>query len=330
MVASRPGRQRPALLIGALILIFFVGFRYKVGCDWTEYLAIFRSLRFNFGAALAKTDPAYGITNWAAANMSLGIWAVNLVCAAVFAIGLVSLCRMQPNPPLAMAVAVPYLVIVVTSYTREGAAIGMVMLATAQYSRGAFVKMAFSLLVAAAFHKSAIVVIPFFGLALSRQRFLSLFMFLLLGAAVYYVFVSRSISLLYQNYIETRYASSGATVRILMDVIPALFFLGFRNRFGFSMNDRRLWELFSIAAVAAMAAVLLSPSSTAVDRTALYLIPLQLVVLSRLPSAFGSKERQNLPVTTVVILYSLGVELIWLNYGLFAKCWIPYQNYLWL
>lgn len=327
---SRPQQhQRPALLIGALLLIAFVGLRYKVGCDWNTYLNMLQALKQDLRAAFEQTDPAYGFINWTLGNLGFGIWAVNLACATIFAIGLVSLSRQQPNPPLAMAVAVPYLVIVVTSYTREGAAIGMVMLAMAQYSRGSIFKVMISLIIAVAFHKSAVVVFPIFALALSNRRIWWFFLLLLLCVPVYDIFVSRSVSVLYRNYLETAYQSSGTVVRVLMDVVPALLYLSYRSRFGFKTHEGRLWGIFSWASLAALVWALSTTSTTAVDRTSLYLIPLQVVILANVPSAFSAREKQNMLLLLLVVLYSLGVELIWLNYGLFARCWIPYRNFMW-
>ena len=79
----------------------------------------------------------------------------------------------------------------------------------------------------------------------------------------------------------------------------------------------------------AIAAYLLSPSSTPIDRLALYLIPIQIVVLSRLPGLFAHADRPTMSIVTAVVAYSLAVQLVWLTFGQFAWAWLPYQNYLW-
>ena len=278
---------------------------------------------------MRATDPSYGLINWAAAQFGLGIWAVNLACAAIFGIGLISLCRGQPNPPLTMAIAVPYLVIVITGYTRESVALGLVMLATSQFGRGAYFKMALWLLLAISFHHSAIITVPIFGLAASRERGLNAVLFVLLGVVGYYQFSQSHFDTLYKDYIEAAYSSSGATIRILMDVVPAAIFLSIRRRFGFPPQVERLWTLFAVAAFVALVVLFLSPSSTAVDRTALYLVPMQAVVLGRVPKVLGAARRENLLLVLVVLSYSLAVELVWLNFGVYSRCWVPYQNYVW-
>ena len=64
--------------------------------------------------------------NWLSIQMDWGILGVNLIGGAIFAFGLVAFCRRQPRPWLALAVAIPYLVIVVAmGYSRQGIALAL-------------------------------------------------------------------------------------------------------------------------------------------------------------------------------------------------------------
>jgi hypothetical protein len=72
------------------------------------------------------------------------------------------------------------------------------------------------------------------------------------------------------------------------------------------------------------------PSSTAVDRVALYWIPLQLFVLPRLPSALGNVEGKNILLVGSVLAYSALVLFVWLNYADTSSSWIPYKFYPWV
>jgi len=319
------------MLVGALILIVLIGLRFRVGCDWATYQDLFDYSRYaSFSSAVDLSDPAFGALNWLMGSLGLGVWAVNLVCAVIFTAGLISFCRWQPNPPLAMLVAVPYLVIVVAmGYTRQSAALGFIMLALTQYQRGSTAGVITSLLCAILFHKASILIFPFFGLSYAKNFLVSLLIFGILFYAAYRLLVSNSVSYLIYGYIKQEYNSSGATVRVLMNVVPAILLLGFRNRFGLDRTNRRLWILLSVASLAAVVFLYLSPSSTAVDRAALFLIPLQVFVLSRVPSAFSPRGRHSMLLVVAVVVYSLAVELVWLDFGQFSKCWIPYRSYLW-
>ena len=83
------------------------------------------------------------------------------------------------------------------------------------------------------------------------------------------------------------------------------------------------WRSFSIVAFALLIALLLSPSSTAVDRIALYIIPLQIVILSRLYRIF---KRPNTG-KTITVLYAAMVQFTWLNLAVHSKYWVPYHFY---
>ena len=308
-----------------------IGLRYRVGCDWLTYETLFQYSRYSsFGDAVALSDPAFGALNWVCGALGMGLWAVNLVCAAIFTIGLVGFCRWQPNPPLAMLVAVPYLVIVVAmGYTRQSAALGFVMIALTKYHKGSWIGVVIALVLATLFHKASILIFPLFGLGFSRNFVFAAVGLGLVTYVLYVRFVSGSVSQLMFGYIQQEYSSSGATVRVAMNVIPAIIFLGFRNRFGLSEINRRIWLVFSLAAFLALALLYVSPSSTAVDRAALFLIPLQVFVLSIIPTAFATLGQQNMLLVAAVIGYSLAVEIVWLNFGQFSLCWVPYRNYLW-
>jgi hypothetical protein len=69
---------------------------------------------------------------------------------------------------------------------------------------------------------------------------------------------------------------------------------------------------------------MISPSSTAVDRIALYLLPLEIAVFAALPSLF--KER--VLVKTLVIIASMMVQFTWLTFAIHAHGWLPYRTYL--
>jgi hypothetical protein len=307
-----------------------VGLRFQVGCDWYEYLNIYYRAgnSDSFGLGLPGIDAGYSILNWLCAQVGIGFAGVDVICALIFTIGLVSFARAQPNPPLALVVAIPYLVTVVAmGYTRQSAALGFILLAI-RYRHTSLIKTAILLTLAAAFHRSAILVFPFFVLDASRNRIAGAIMFLVLGVLVYRLFVQSQVQALLQNYVEAGYSSSGALLRVSMNVPPAIVFLLFRSRFA-GPDERKLWTYFSIASLGALLALAISRSSTAVDRSALYLIPLQVFTLSRLPSAFGTRERHNLFLALLVVVYSLLIQLVWLNFGQFSRCWIPYQNYIW-
>lgn len=319
----------PLLVIAGLFTALMIGLRYHVGGDWGNYYRMFEELRYlGFSSALAYGDPGYSALNWLAHWLETEIWFVNLVCGAIFTWGLIGFARNQPNPWLAVLVGVPYLIIVVAmGYTRQAVAIGFVMAGLAALDRGSLLRFALYVLCAVTFHKSAIIVLPIVAVSAARNKIVIVLMLFALMAALYYVFVAAGFDMLVANYIDAQYQSEGAAVRVAMNIPPALLFLTLQKHFELTAAQRKLWRNFSLAAMFTLGALLVLASSTAVDRLALYLIPLQMFVLSRLPQVFRGRASTNSHVVLAVIAYSAIIQFVWLNFANNADYWLPYEVY---
>lgn len=68
--------------------------------------------------------------------------------------------------------------------------------------------------------------------------------------------------------------------------------------------------------------------STALDRMALYLLPLQLFVFSHLPDVISAHGRRNFKVVGLMLCYYALVLFVWLNFADNAHGWVPYQVWL--
>lgn len=321
----RPEHSYRLLGLGALLIALMIGLRYQVGGDWFPYQRMFSFAQIaSFDQILAQGDPGYQLLNWFAPQVGGGIWLVNLICGAIFAWGLLAFARVQPIPWLAILVAVPYLVIVVAmGYSRQGVAIGILMAGLARISRGGTILQFILYVVAAAlFHRTAIVMLPLVFLSVQRNRILNLVLALALGYVLYDFFLSSAADRFVTAYIRAEYSSQGAGIRIAMAIIPATIFLLNRRPFGFSKQEDKMWRNFSLAAFLLLGLLILLPSSTAVDRIALYIMPLQIAILSRIPVAYRSGVAKVL-----IILYSFAVQFVWLNYADNASEWLPYRLY---
>jgi hypothetical protein len=224
-----------------------------------------------------------------------------------------------------MLVAIPYLVIVVAmGYTRQGVAIGILMAGLASLLRGASIpKFALYVCVAALFHKTAIVALLLVLVSARRNLFLNvLFVFVAL-AVLYDALVAESVDELVRNYIEQRYESQGALIRVSMSVVPAVIFLAARRHFGFRPNEDILWRNFAYAALLLVVLLGVLPSSTVVDRLALYVLPLQLAIIARLPDYLLKSGYARI----LVVAYACAIQFVWLNYAANAEAWLPFQFY---
>jgi hypothetical protein len=317
----------PLLLAAGVLVAIMVGLRFQVGGDWDQYLGIFKRIgQMDFVEGLWDQDPGYSLLNWLGARFGFGMWFVNLICSILFSWGLTSFARRQPNPWLAILVSVPYLInVVAMGYTRQGVAIGFILAGLAVLDRG-MVRFVIYLAFAVAFHKSSIVVLPLVALSASQRRVVTVGTALVSAVVLYYAFVQASVDRLMTNYVEAAYESQGAGIRVAMNIPPALIFLAMSRRFVAGEQERKLWRNFSLAAIVALLLLQFTSATTAVDRLALYIIPLQLMVLSRTPVVFG-REGRSMGLTLLIILYSAAIQFVWLNYAANAQAWLPYRFY---
>jgi hypothetical protein len=322
-------QSAPLLVFAGLLTALMIGLRYQVGGDWYTYEEIYFYLSYlSFDEALQTGDPGYAALNWIADKFGFGMWFVNLVCGLIFSWGLIRFAKRLPNPWLAGVAAVPYLVIVVVmGYSRQGVAIGIILAGLSVLDRSSILRFAIYIVAAATFHKSAVIILPLVALAASHNRIVTGGILFVLALMLYYFFVQASFDSLVTNYVESGYASEGAAIRVAMNIVPALLFLTFTNRFGMQPQQIKLWRNFSFAALASLALLFLLEGSTAVDRLALYLTPLQIVVFSSLPQVFSNKNQPSGLVLLLVILYAASIQFVWLNYAAHAELWLPYRIY---
>ena len=132
---------------------------------------------------------------------------------------------------------------------------------------------------------------------------------------------------LVKNYIEAEYQSQGGMIRVAMNAVPATLFLLWNRRMGIDERERKLWFWLSLFALACVPLVMILPS-TAVDRVALYFIPIQMYVFSHLHRIARSAIGRTRIVVAVIAYYGL-VQFVWLNYAAHAKLWLPYRFMPW-
>ena len=316
-----------------IFLVLIIGLRHEVGGDWIQYLEMLDSYTNNpiTTTEFKYQDPAFILFNLISVKSGFGIYLLNFLSAIFFCWGLLVFCRAQPRPWLALAVAVPYLITVVAmGYTRQGVAIGMAMVAMTALGQGSIFRFVLWIALAATFHKSAIILLPMAVLANSKRRIFTLLWVGITSIILFALMVQEALSFLMGGYIEDAMQSSGAGIRIAMNAVPAVLFLLFRKRFELSAEQRSFWSWMAWSALMLVILLVVSPSSTAVDRIALYWIPLQLFVLSRLPNALGKRNGKNLLWVLAVVAYSAAVHFVWLFYADTAFAWLPYKFYPWV
>ena len=321
-----PASQRTVWWLLGAIFALAIGLRHQVGGDWGAYLRYLeQASRMTLPQVFLQGDPGYYLINWLVVGVGGNIYAVNLVCGAILMAGVVMFARRQPIPSLALLVAVPYLITVVgMGYSRQAVALGFILLGLVALSNGGMRRFAILVLIGAAFHKSAVLMLPVAALASSRKRVWNLFWVGIISLIGGYLFLFDSVDTLWQNYVEADYHSEGGLIRVLMNAVPAAVYLLVHRKLSLGEDARRLWWWMSVFALACIPLVLIS--STATDRVALYLIPLQLFVFSRLHLITNDALVRAYIVAGVVAYYT-AVLAVWLLFATHAHAWLPYQMY---
>lgn len=321
-----PNARIISCLVVCCFFVFVIGLRYQVGGDWFSYLEhLHRTSTMSFSQVVLHGDPGYYLLNWCMVRVGGGIYAVNTVCGLLLIWGVASFSFRQPLPWLAFLVAVPYLIIVVgMGYTRQAAALGFVLLAFVALTDKKIYRFVGLVMLAATFHKSAVLVLPMAALASTERRFWNFFWIAVISIVGGYLFLFDSVDVLWANYVEAGYESQGGLIRVLMNAISAMFFIILSRSLDLKDGERRLWWWVSIFSLVCIPLVVIS--STATDRVALYFIPLQLLVFSRLHMVTNDALKRAYIVISVVIYYAT-VQAVWLLFATHAHAWLPYKMY---
>ena len=110
-----------------------------------------------------------------------------------------------------------------------------------------------------------------------------------------------------------------------MNALPAFLYFVFRSRLKLEDDERRFLDVLALVALTFVVLLYVSPSSTAVDRMALYIIPIQLLVLGRLPLNLARTKDDYQLLAGGVVVYSAAVMFVWLNFAADADAWVPYS-----
>ena len=336
----------------SLAFVLFVGLRHEVGADWPNYIAFISTasdVPLNVG--LGISDPGYALLNWIGANVFGGIYFPNFICAILAVCPLVIFARRQASQWVSLFVVFPWLVVVAQmGFTRQGAAIGMIIMLLMALERSQFRRALLYLALAALLHRTAIAftALVFLVTLLSKDdhRALKSLISLVWGVAIAalvfgFDIVGKTNQYLVEPLKDTSiptiedsdtigspaFHSAGAILRTGVGFAAAVGYLVF---FAFNRKLREpdpknlIWILVSIAQLLLFPLAFLA--STLADRLAFYLIPLQLHVAAMTDAALPPKARPFFRCA-VFATYSL-MFLIWLTRSDFASDWLPYDNIL--
>ncbi|MGZ8162345.1 MAG: EpsG family protein [Methylobacter sp.] len=313
-----------SLLVLGVIYILFIGLRYEVGADRWAYASMYNNIaELPFEEALNYTESGFAALNWVLGQMDAGVYWVNFIVAILFVSGLIRFAKTTPLPLIALVSVTPYLVIAIgMSAARQSAAIGLVFHLMASWRQGLVYKLSFSTL-ATSFHNSGIMSFIFVLQSIKMPAWQRIGLLMVSAIAIYPILnTTEAFGKYHKTYLEDNIVSSGALMHVLLNAIPATIYLVFWREWKARFGENDLLPLLAVLSILSVFGV--SVSSTGVDRLALYLSPIQMIVYGSLPFLFGRQDKTML--SSAIIVLHIVIMFWWLNYANTAHGFLPYDN----
>lgn len=330
----------------SLLLILILGLRNKVGGDWLNYLFIYQNINEYFNPIslnFLESDYLYDLINWIAFNNSLGFVSVNLVNTIIFIFGLYFFASKQSQPSMVYLVAVPYLIIVVsTGYVRQASALAFFLIGIHYLINKKYFTYILLIIVGSLFHKTLfglLIIVPLMQMKLMSNflnlnriniNYLALIILIIFLSFIFFnYFLKFQYYFIIRNYIgiDQHFISTGAIYRIIIFLIAAVICLIFNKFITENEDERKLYLLISTFIIFSSPLVIMY--SSAIDRILIYCYPLQLFIFSRLHLIFADNKHRIFYNIIVIVMFTL-IFLFWAKFGKFSNHWIPYNNILFI
>ncbi|TNE94702.1 MAG: EpsG family protein [Rhodobacteraceae bacterium] len=327
LLIGRAAKRGAVYWFVLFFLIIIAGFRYEVGCDWGGYLNNWYIMKGHSVAdALETRNPAHWSIIALLQDLGLSYTWLLATASAIFFFGFNSLARRQPNPLSMLVLAFPVLIIgMPMSGIRQAEAIGVMCFAFNAFVDRKLIRYLFFVGVAVLFHESAMVFValaPFIPFGFTRKNIISAVVLALPG--LYLMTQSSAADLATDRYVNSGVDAAGSAFRLLVLVMSgAAYLLKIRPHWRRQFPED--YKLVTISAwLMVVAFSLFFVSSVIGDRFGYYLIPLQLVIFTRIPYLQGLRNRQLWTVAPYALLTT--VFLVWTQLSWhFQQCYVPYQ-----
>ena len=313
-----------------IFLVLFVGWRHEIGVDWEAYQNQTQLFSSGLFALLLLEDPGYQLFNFIGKAFGGGVYTTNILSSLVFFSGLFYFSARHTKLFRALAVSYPYLIVFVAmGYTRQSAAIGLLLFCLTFCFQKRFLASVLFALIASSFHKSAIL-----GLLFPLFTFGFSWLFLMVSGSflcfLFLVFLLSPLGNIYfERYFESGLSSGGSYFRIGVQLCAAIIFLtntNFFRRKGEAVYDFCLYS--SYISIMLFISVFLLSGATFLDRIALYFFPLQIIIFSDIPNIYKLRVNGINLVPIFFLFYGAFFLGLYLSFGNYVEFWLPYQTIL--
>ncbi|MCB2080628.1 MAG: EpsG family protein [Novosphingobium sp.] len=326
------GTEGTILWLSLAFLLFFMGGRMDVGCDFQTYAQRFRytPTKIDWNTFWSQTEPFWEMLNILVRRAGLDFMWLNYAASAIMLAGYVRFVRILPNPVLLLALLFPIMLVQLgMSGVRQGIAVGLLLSGAVDFTKGRRIVTAGWIVLAAQFHSSAVVFLPIALLAQSRVNTVRLLVAVAVATPAIAVLLGERMEVYQDRYIDDVYGemtSNGAVIRYILAIFPCLLFVWYRERMravaGTSYN-----LLYTMAIVAASISVTGVVNLVILHRMTFYVMPFAMAMwiflLQDWPFEGTKKVVRFVPGAIIG-----GYLVFWLTLSRHADlCFTPYQNY---
>ncbi|HZF45884.1 MAG TPA: EpsG family protein [Sphingomonadaceae bacterium] len=331
-IGATRGYEKLIHLLILIFLLWFMGWRLNVGCDFFGYASRYEGI-FPWDSplnALEKNEPGFEIiVSILKANGFQYLW-VNVVSSAIMLLCYYRYFRISQKPLAEIALLFPVIILQLSmSGLRQGIAVAMLTAACAEFVRGKRMGTAVWIVLAAQFHASAVVFLPLAALAgrpVSMRKLIGAIAILTPLAAY---LMGEQFDDYTDQYVRQIYgdsSSAGALPRYLLVLVPSLYFWRYHREFSELMPRwSPLFQVFSLGAI--FIAPLFLVSSMIVHRMSFYFMPVSIMIAANAYRVIDERSKKYLLKIMPFFLYGIYM-IVWLSIsGHAERCYIPYQSY---
>jgi hypothetical protein len=325
-------KKKKIIFLTFLFLFLFIGLRDNIGGDNVRYEAFYNSVKVgieNFiEGSESREKPLFYLINRIAIFFNGGSALVNCFSAFVFSISLIYFCIFSGNLYLGLTIAMPIQIIVIgMGYMAQSIALAFLMTAYVQFIKERKFFFLILIVTGSLFHASLIIFAPMIFINFFHKNFLQKFILFAITIIIIFILLESYFNEMINNYILDDLSSPGAIYRLLLNFISVLIFLIFINKKKLCTNYKILFYFFSFNSLVLIILVNLSFATTAIDRIALYLNPIQILIINKFLITNFSANNRKIISTAFFIIYFVFMYT-WFNFSNYSSDWIPYNNIL--
>lgn len=326
-----PAKRRFLLWSVALLYFLMIGFRFRVGMDWNNYISIYESKRlFGLLDFVFSREPGYGVLMWISMHVGGGMMLVDAISALVFCWGFFAVAKRCGEPWIAVAIATPLLVVAFAmSAVRQAIAAGIIFYLIAHWERYRTSMRMLLVLLASLFHFSSVFIMLFVSLGSNASTIVKYAGALVIAALTIVLIAwapdaAEAYSRLYVGS-RQKIGAPGAIFQVAPLAAAGLIYLINRKAWIAVGADNPLYRNMAWASLIAVPTILVS--SVGAYRFALYFWPMAMKVYGDI-ALFIQGPTGRLFYRLCIVTASFALLIGWLILGNNSFAWLPYKNWL--